>query len=116
MPPHTTRPLQITRQGCQKKTHGHYTVRNSKRTTLAITTPVYSLNRAFILLPFSPASALNQISKSPAYAAYLNSLYHEPFHHAAGDRLRRPQVQVGVLMPLPGKEFAQDHAACTQLT
>ena len=61
------------------KTHGHYTVRNSKHATLAITTPVYSLNRAYTLLP-SPASAPNQNLKSPPYAAYLNSLYHEPFH------------------------------------
>jgi len=58
MPPHTTRPLQMY---CQIA-------------TLAITTPVYSLNRAYILLPFSPASAPNQNLKSPAYAAYLNSL------------------------------------------
>ena len=46
-----------------EKKHGPYTVRNSKRATLAITTPVYSLNRAYILLPFSPASAPNQKSQ-----------------------------------------------------
>ena len=38
------------------------------------------------------------------------------FTPAASARLRRPQVQVGVLMPPPDKESAQDNAVCTQLT
>jgi len=63
--------------------------------------------------------SLVQNLKSPASAAYQIA-NHGRFYPVASitrDRLRRPQVQVGVLMPLPGKEFGQDHAACTlQLT
>ena len=54
--------------------------------------------------------------KSPASVAYLNSQLGRfiPVASITRDRLRRPQVQVGGLMPLPGKEFGHvDNAACT---
>jgi len=83
--------------------------------------------RAYILLPFSPASTSSQISPSfkslkkiPAYAAYLNSHATGRFTPVASitrDRLRRPQVQCRRTNATAQKNSsATDNAAFPQLT